>query len=235
MEKTEILAEIGQNHNGDMNLAVELIHAAKENGADAVKFQLYDARRLFPKENSEWYEYNCKTELSREQVNLLFEECEKAKIEFIASVFDVQRVNWLEEIGVLRYKIASRSIFDSDLIQAVVRTGKPIIASLGMWEKEEFPVLGKSTNIAYLYCISKYPTLLRDLDFQRVDFTEYAGFSDHTIGLTASMVAMARGAGIIEKHFTLDKAMYGPDHQGSMTPSELKQLSQFRTDVVQCM
>ena len=235
MAKIEILAEIGVNHNGDMNLAVELIHAAKENGADAAKFQLYDARKLFPKENNEWYEYNCRTELSREQVNLLFEECEKAKIEFIASVFDVQRVTWLEEIGVLRYKIASRSIFDNDLIQAIVRTGKPIIVSLGMWEKEEFPTLGNSVNVDFLYCISKYPTLLTDVNLQGVDFTKYAGFSDHTIGLTAAMAAMSRRARIIEKHFTLDRSMCGPDHKSSMTPEELNELNRFRNELIQCM
>jgi len=231
----EIIAEIGQNHNGDMNLAIELIHAAKENGADTAKFQLYDARELFPKENNQWYEYNCKTGLSREQVNLLFEECEKVRIEFIASAFDVQRVAWLEEIGVIRHKIASRSISETSLIQAVVCTGKPILASLGMWEKEEFPVLGMSANVAFLYCISKYPTLLTDLNFKRVDFTKYAGFSDHTIGLTASMAAMSRGARIIEKHFTLDKTMYGPDHQGSMKPEELNELNRFRNELTQCM
>ena len=82
----EIIAEIGQNHNGDMELARELIHAAKENGADVAKFQLYDARELFPKEGNEWYDYNCKTELSQDQLIYLAEECSKAGIEFMASV-----------------------------------------------------------------------------------------------------------------------------------------------------
>ena len=231
----EIIAEIGQNHNGDMGLAIELIKAAKENGADAAKFQIYNARSLFPKENNEWYDYNCKTELSKDRVSQLYEECEKEKIEFLASAFDVERVSWLEEIGVKRYKIASRSISDGDLIRAVIRTEKRIIISLGMWEKSDFPTFENPSNVDFLYCISKYPTLLEDLNFQKIDFTHYAGFSDHTIGLTAAMVAMARGARIIEKHFTLDKTMYGPDHQGSMEPEELNELNRFRNELTLCM
>src|SRR4051812_44623481 len=104
----EIIAEIGQNHNGDIDLAVDLIRRAKEHGADVAKFQLYDARALFPKEGNEWFEYNCKTELSRAHLRKLADACEACGIEFMASVFDVERVAWLEDVGVRRYKIASR-------------------------------------------------------------------------------------------------------------------------------
>ena len=115
----EIIAEIGQNHNGEMGLALELINKAKESGADVAKFQLYDARTLFSKENNEWFEYNCKTEISREQLSILADECKKINIEFMASVFDVERVGWTEEIGVRRYKIASRSINDKNLLRKI--------------------------------------------------------------------------------------------------------------------
>ena len=115
----EIIAEIGQNHNGDMLLAKELIHAAKENGADVAKFQLYDAVSLFPKENNPWYEYNCQTELSRDQVTDLNNECQKVGIEFMSSVFDVERIDWLESINVKSHKVASRSIKDASLTNAM--------------------------------------------------------------------------------------------------------------------
>ncbi len=230
----EIIAEIGQNHNGEIGLAIELIHAAHENGADCAKFQLYDAPGLFPKENNEWYDYNCKTELSREDVELLNSECNKIGIDFMVSVFDVERVAWMEEIGTSRYKIASRSINDQPLIDCLVKTGKALLVSLGMWEGSGFPKI-EAEKVDFLYCISKYPTEFSDLHFADVDFSAYSGFSDHTIGLTASYAALARGSRILEKHFTLDKNMYGPDHSGSMTPVELSQLSRFRDELQMCL
>ena len=108
----EIIAEIGQNHNGDMVLAKELINAAKENGADVAKFQIFDALETFGKKNNDWYEYNCKTQLSKDDVHYLAEVCEKENIEFMSSVFHSRYIEWLEEINVKRYKIASRSIYD---------------------------------------------------------------------------------------------------------------------------
>jgi N-acetylneuraminate synthase/N,N'-diacetyllegionaminate synthase len=223
----EIIAEIGQNHNGDMQLARRLIAEAKTAGAAVAKFQLYDARALFPKEGNEWFDYNCKTELSRTDVESLARECERQHIEFMASVFDVERIAWLEGVGMRRYKIASRSIKDPALIEAVVKTGKPMLVSLGMWNEPEFPKIASSGGVEFLYCVSKYPTELSDLHFGKVDFARYAGFSDHTIGIDAAMMALSRGARIIEKHFTVDKKLYGPDHSGSMTPAELAALTRF--------
>lgn len=231
-----IIAEIGQNHNGDMDLAVELIKEAKKNGADIAKFQLYDAKALFPKEGNPWYDYNCKTEISRDDLNMLNNVCKEEGIEFMASVFDIERIAWLEEIGVKRHKIASRSIHEKEFIDAVLATNKQVLISLGMWDGEEFPVFNTTNeNIDFLYCIAKYPTELTDLKFANVNFRNYAGFSDHTIGVNAPITAMAMGAQIIEKHFTLDKNMYGPDHTGSMDPAELKQLDTFRKELKQML
>ena len=112
----QIIAEIGQNHNGDMKIAKDLIVAAKESGADVAKFQVYNAKKLFAEKGNPWFEYNCNTELSFDDLVYLNEECSKNKIEFMASVFDVKRVDWLEEIELKRYKIASRSIKDRELI-----------------------------------------------------------------------------------------------------------------------
>lgn len=232
----EIIAEIGQNHNGDMSLARELIHAAKENGADVAKFQLYDAKMIFTPKNNEWYEYNCKTEIKLQDLHLLVEECNKAKIEFMASVFDVYRVAWLEKVGVYRYKIASRSICDTRLIETITATGKPIIASLGMWREHKLPSMQTNADVHFLYCVSKYPTPLEDVRLKQVDFeNRYSGISDHTVGITSGLVAFSRGAEILEKHFTLDKKTYGPDHMCSMTPDELNTLNEFRKEISLCL
>ncbi len=231
----EIIAEIGQNHNGEINLAIELIHAAKENGADTVKFQVYDAIALFPKKGNVWFEYNCKTQITRDQLHLLMEECQKVKIEFLASAFDTNRIKWLESAGINRYKIASRSIYDKKLIRCIAETGKPIIASLGMWNEKVFPLVETSSSIKFLYCVSNYPTQLNEVELDKVDFKRYSGFSDHTVGIVAAVVAFSRGAQIVEKHFTLDKSMYGPDHSCSMTPDELKLLHDYRLQISQCL
>ena len=229
----EIIAEIGQNHNGDLELACELIKKAKSCGADVAKFQLYDAKKLFPKEGNDWYEYNCNTELTFEDIKVLDNVCRDVEIEFMASVFDVERIGWLEDLNVKRYKIASRSIHEEHLIHAVTKTRKPVLISLGMWNQESFP--SYAGDIYYLYCISKYPTPLNELDFSKIDFSSYAGFSDHTEGVVAPITALARGAKIIEKHFTIDKSMYGPDHSGSMTPEELIEICNYRDNLKECL
>ena len=231
----EIIAEIGQNHNGDMNLAKELINAAKDCGADVAKFQVFDAKSLFPKKGNPWYEYNCSTELSRDNVLELNEECRKIDIEFFGSVFHVDRIDWLENLGIKRYKIASRSINDHELISKLELLNKPLIVSLGMWEKEYLPEINSQARVDFLYCISKYPTEFKDLKFSEVDFNKYSGFSDHTIGITASIIALTKGAKILEKHFTIDRSLYGPDHHCSMTPGELQQLNKFRCELPQCL
>ncbi len=230
-----IIAEIGQNHNGDMDLAIEMIRQVRNAGADIAKFQVFDARALFTTENNCWYEYNLKTELSRQQVDMLATECEKQNVEFMASAFDTERVQWLEEMGVKRHKVASCSIHDRELMERLISTGKPLIVSLGQWKSKEFPKLGVNGAVDFLYCVSKYPTPLEDIGLGSVDFQRYAGFSDHTIGLTACLAAMARGARIIEKHFTLDKSMYGPDHAGSMDVNDLQQLCRWRDELQICL
>lgn len=226
MKNILIIAEIGQNHNGDMELARKLIIAAKENGADIAKFQLYDVDSIFPP-TFEWYREAKQAQLSREQVAELDRWCQQAGIEFMASVFDTERIPWCEEVGMKRYKIASRSIYNRKLLNNIAATGKDIIVSLGMYRGKRFPHINTAGRVDFLYCVARYPTMPEDLNFTGVDFNKYSGFSDHTIGIEASLVAMARGARIIEKHFTLDKNMHGPDHRGSMAPHELKQIVEF--------
>ena len=231
---TEIIAEIGQNFNGDIDVAIQLILEAKKSGADVAKFQLYNAKELFSREGNPWYEYNCSTELTYNNVKKLKQVCDDNDIEFMASAFDVERVDWLEDIGVQRHKLASRSISDQDLINKVLKTNKTTFISLGMWDQKEFPEINND-NAKYLYCISKYPTELVDVKLKQVDFSKYFGFSDHTIGITASCAALSRGARVIEKHFTLDREAFGPDHSCSMTPNQLLQLSTFRDELTLCL
>lgn len=228
---SEIIAEIGQNHNGDLEQAKKLIDCAKRCGADVAKFQVYDARKIFPpKHQNPWFDYNCLTELTRDDVFYLADYCEKVGIEFMASVFDLRRLEWLEEVGVKRYKIASRSIFDIDLISSIIATNKPVLISLGMWNQGKLPTINSESKVDFLYCVSKYPTPLEDLQITKVDFSSYSGFSDHTTGITAACASFVLGSKILEKHLTLDKSSYGPDHECSMTPDELAMIHSFRMD-----
>ena len=229
--KTEIIAEIGQNHNGDMALAEDLIRAAKVAGANVAKFQVYDARALFPpKEQNPWFDYNCATELKKHDVFRLAELCSRIDIEFMASVFDLERIQWLEEAGVKRYKIASRSISDDVLISAVAATGKPMIVSLGAWARPGLPRIAAPGRVDFLHCISKYPAPLQELRLAEVDFTKLSGFSDHSVGTSAACASFVLGARILEKHLTMDPSAYGPDHACSMTPADLSAIDRFRND-----
>lgn len=224
---TIIIAEVGHNHNGNMEMAYELIQRAKASGADIVKFQLYETSKIVPR-NSEWYWDLERGEITKNQWLFLAEKAKEIGIELLASVFDCERVEWCEEVDVKCYKIASRSIYDGELLDKVVETGKDMIISLGMVDERGIPhVSAPGIGVYYLYCVAKYPAPLTEIHLSAVDFRKYAGFSDHTIGLEASIMAMARGARIIEKHLTLDKSLDGCDHAGSMIPSELKDLVRY--------
>ncbi len=220
-----IIAELGHNHNGNMALMKEMIYRASDCGVDIVKFQLYDTSKIVPRDH-QWYWDLERGEITHEQWINIVDICGYLNVEFMASVFDVERVEWAKEVGMKRYKIASRSIYDRELLEAVADTGKPIIISLGMTDERGIPKI-KGTSVDYLFCVAKYPTQPQDIDWRRVDFTIFSGFSDHTIGIEAPLIAVARGAKIIEKHFTLDKTMDGCDHSGSAEPHEFKELAKY--------
>lgn len=227
---TNIIAEIGQNYNGSIEKALKLIELAKLSGADIAKFQIFDPKTIFQKTNNPWWKYNLANELKKDDVFRLFEECNKHKIEFMASVFDLERLQWLIDLDVKKIKIASRSIDNKELINKAIETGKEIVISLGQWTGKSLPY-GQKDNLKYLYCVSNYPTELVDLNLRNVNFNRIHGFSDHSIGTTAALFAMSMGARIIEKHFTDDKKSYGPDHSCSATPDELKILCDFRDNL----
>lgn len=230
----EIIAEIGINHGGNMEIAFDLILKCRDAGADVAKFQLYDPRKRPDILTHPWREVLLKSSLTKEQVFDLKAECDWRRIEFLASCFDVERVGWCEEAGVERYKIASKSVYDMPLAEAIAATGKPVIVSMGMAEPGNIPSIWKVKRdfqqIRTLYCVSKYPAAIDDIDFEALSFC--TGFSDHTLGVDAAIMAMAKGSKIIEKHITVDQNLPGPDHCFSLLPEELRELCRFR-DVIE--
>ena len=224
-----VIAEAGINHLGNLRVAKEMIDIAKIVGADIFKTQLYDVDSLFPdkkiiSQGKNWYEEVKKTQLTKRQVVGLAEYCQSLGLEFMASAFDLERLSWLGEIGVRRHKVASRMNQNREYLETVSRTGKEILLSCRLNYLSPC-VLPLSTK--FLYCIPQYPAPLTEIHLQDVNFQHYAGFSDHTVGIDAAMVAISRGAQIIEKHFTLDTTLPGPDQICSATPLELKALVDF--------
>ncbi len=212
MGKCKIVAEIGQNHMGRMMLACQMIEEAKENGADMVKFQLYDHAKLYSK-----HPEIPDASLTFTQAKGLFDYGKGIGIEVFFSVFDAEKVKWCEEIGVKVYKIAC-NMRDKDTVRAIRNTGKPVIISGKQLEVTPFDV------DAFLYCVPEYPAK----DVILPSFAIFDGFSDHAIGLDTAKQAMDKGARMIEKHFSLSHDM-GVDAQWSMTPEELKELAHYAT------
>jgi len=209
-----LVAEIGQNHCGEMKLARELIRRVKENGGDLVKFQLYDSKKLYGKKQVE--------ELTFDQAKMLFEFGETVGIEVFFSVFNVERIKWCEEIGVKRYKIACSQVKNIYLIQQVFKTKKPIIIST--------PELhGGACECINLCCVPKYPADIKEYDLDNLDC--YDGVSDHTIGIELAKETLKRGL-ILEKHFAIDHQT-GVDAEWSMTPDELRELKRWEQICVQ--
>jgi N,N'-diacetyllegionaminate synthase len=214
-----------------MTLAKKMIDTAKECGADIAKFQLYDVDRVFPEktivaqDRDDWYPLVKKTQLTYQQTKTLASHCKHVGIEFMASASDLERLSWLKEMGVKRHKIATRMNWNIEYINAVAKTGKQMLVST----REYLQLDVEATNgILYLYCVPSYPTKLNEVKLGQVDWFKFHGFSDHTIGVKAAICAMARGAIVIEKHFTLDRAdPRGPDHMCSADPTDLTKIVCF--------
>lgn len=225
-----IIAEIGINHNGNIHLAHELIREAKVSGADIAKFQFYDPEKIFGPKGSHPdeanYKFAMKIQFGFDEAKQLKKWCDEEGIEFCASVFDIERVEWMESLGMKRYKIASRSVEDRELCEKIFKTEKEAFISLGFWKDKGLPYDYK--NAQYLYCVPKYPCEYKDIKMPK-DFSSsmYNGYSDHLIGMAGVLSAIARGATVIEKHFTLHKGLEGPDHICSITPDELKIINQY--------
>lgn len=250
MSKTFIIAEAGVNHNGSIELAFKLIDAAKESGADGVKFQSFKADNLLsPKaEKAEYqkqttdvsesqYEMIRKLELSVGDHKKLIEYCNKIDIQFLSSPFDLESIDLLIELGLDILKIPSGEITNLPYLRKIGKLNKNVILSTGMADlgeiEDSLDVLTESgtdlKNITVLHCNTEYPTHFEDVNLNAMltiknSFGVHVGYSDHTTGIEIPIAAVALGAKVIEKHFTLDRNMEGPDHKASLEPNELKQM-----------
>ena len=214
-ESITFIAEIGLNHNGNFDLIYELIRQAKLAGADIAKFQ------CGWRQNKDEINH-----LNPERLNILRQWCEYFSIEFLTSIITKEAYQWVKNLSPNAYKIASRSLIENKtLVDEIVAEGKKTYVSLGFWESENLPY--SQDNVHYLWCKSKYPSTPWDLLDLPKDFknSPYLGFSDHSIGIETSLIAICRGAKVIEKHFTLDKSDTTiRDHALSATPDEFKQM-----------
>lgn len=240
--KIEVIAEGGINHCGEATILKAMIEKAAECGADTFKTQLYDPTKVFgpyEKRDERFSELEWQAifdaRLTRRQLFWIKAECERAKINFLSSVSDLERLGWLEDVGVDRYKIASDDAMNEELCLEVLTKGKPVIISDGHIVGYE-PLYLRYNVGQWLYCISEYPTRLSNIEFPSFSIIgdegrRYKGFSDHTVGISATVMAISLGARIIEKHFTIDKVLPGPDQVCSADPDELRQLCRFRDDI----
>ena len=247
-DKVLIIAEAGVNHDGDMNKAVQLIEAAVNAGADIVKFQSFRAEKLVSPDarKAEYQERNIgdnddkqfamlkKLELSNDQHLFLIDECEKRGIEFLSTAFDVEGLEYLNQLGIKFFKVPSGEITNYPYLKKLALFGKPVILSTGMADMEEIEaalaILEEGIDkedITVLHCNTEYPTPIEDVNLKAMlsigqKCGVKVGYSDHTLGIEVPIAAVALGATVIEKHFTLDRNLPGPDHRASLEPAELK-------------
>lgn len=244
---TFIVAEAGVNHNGDMALAKKMIDAAVEAGVDAVKFQAFKADKLILKNvkkapyqrvttssNESQYDMLKRLEITQEQTQELMQYCREKRILFLSTPFEKESLDELDEMGVSGFKVAATDLTNIQFLRQVAEKGKPVILSAGMCYQEEvqcalealYPI---NKNIILLQCTANYPIQDTEANLNVIrtfqdSFDILVGYSDHSQGVGASPYAVAIGAKVIEKHFTLDKNMDGPDHKASVTPEELRRL-----------
>lgn len=241
-----IIAEAGVNHNGSIELAKKMVDEAKEAGADCIKFQTFVSKNLVSKTAGK-AEYQRqytdakesqldmlkKLELSFDEFEVLNDYCKEKGIEFLSTPFDFESIDFLNRLGMKRWKIPSGEITNLPYLIRVARIGRPVILSTGMSTMEDIraaiDALRKNGSgaITLLHCTTEYPTPYEDVNLIAMstikkEFGVPVGYSDHTNGIEIPIAAVAMGATVIEKHFTLDKNMEGPDHKASLEPNELK-------------
>lgn len=246
--RTLIIAEAGVNHNGDIEIAKQLIDIAADAGADLVKFQTFNADRLVTR-SAQKADYQTRTtdskesqremlhrlELTPQMHSTLMTYCAARNIGFFSTGFDSESVNLLSNLGLDRVKIPSGEITNLPYLRHVGQLGRPIILSTGMATLGEVEaainVLEQAgtprTRITVLHCTTEYPTPMTDVNLHAMQtigkaFCVAVGYSDHTPGIEVAIAAVALGATVIEKHFTVDRSLPGPDHKASLEPSELK-------------
>lgn len=232
-----VIAEAGINHNGNLENAFTQIEQAQLAGADAVKFQIFDAERLFDPE-SPVIDDARRGQLDWAAYDKLATKAEQVGIPWLVSAFHTDAVDLMEQLGCFCYKVASRSVTDIALLKHIAATGKPVIMSTGDHAKRDVTKAVKvfeNNNLTLLYCVPQYPTPICAVDFKRMhklrkDYGRPVGFSDHTTGLLAGTMAMLAGAEVYEHHFTLSRKQPGCDQSCSWEPRELKTFMQMVRD-----
>lgn len=248
MERTLIIAEAGVNHNGSIEIAKQLIDVAAEAGVDYVKFQTFSADRLVSKEATmaEYQQNNMhntttqfemlkKLELSPEQHKILIDYCAVKGVHFFSTAFDLESVDFLGSLHLGLWKVPSGEITNYPYLKRIAKYHEPVILSTGMSVYEE---ISEAVNIlidngiskdmiTLLHCNTEYPTPMEDVNLHAMQYLKdkldiSVGYSDHTKGIEVPVAAVALGATVIEKHFTLSRSMEGPDHKASLEPDQLK-------------
>jgi len=250
MNKTIIIAEAGVNHNGDIETAKRLIDVASDAGVDYVKFQTFKANKIVTKqakradyqnENTNnldtQYEMLKKLELHEDSHHLLIKYCNDKGIKFLSTGFDLDSLQFLHKIGIRLAKIPSGEITNYPYLKKVAQLFSEVVLSTGMSDMDDinkalaillkFGV--KKENITILHCNTEYPTPMTDVNLKAMlhiqkELDVKIGYSDHTLGIEVPIAAVALGAILIEKHFTLDRSLPGPDHRASLEPNELKHM-----------
>ena len=262
MNHTIIIAEAGVNHNGSIELAKLLIDEAVESGVDYIKFQTFKSENLvtrtakqadYQKKNigdSDNSQYNMlkELELSEEQHFELIEYCNKKGIKFFSTAFDMDSIDFLTSLNLGLWKIPSGELTSYPYVKKIASFGEPVILSTGMSSTEE---ISDTVNllvscglpkekITILHCNTEYPTPMCDVNLLAMNsikkrFQTEIGYSDHTVGIEVPIAAVALGAKVIEKHFTLDRNLPGPDHKASLEPSELKAMGSAIRNIEQAL
>lgn len=246
MKHVCIIAEAGVNHNGSFELAKKMVDAAKEAGVDYVKFQTFKPEKLVSKfaEKADYQKETTgndetqldmlkKLTLTNDNFIEIKKYCDQIGIGFISTPFDLDSIEFLETFNMDFWKVSSGEVTNLPYLEAIARTGRDVVMSTGMCNVQEINeavlVLEKNgtKNITLLHCNTQYPTPFEDVNLKAMGTIKEAtnkkvGYSDHTLGIEVPIAAVAMGAEVIEKHFTLDKNMEGPDHRASLNPSELK-------------
>ena len=248
MNRVIIIAEAGVNHNGDINMAKKLIDAAVEAKVDYVKFQTfkadtivsptakkaaYQSKNIGDGDDSQ-YQMLKNLELSEAAHTELIAYCNSKGIQFFSTAFDVEGVQYLESLNFDMFKIPSGELTNYPYLRAIAQTQKPVVLSTGMATLEEIEAAikvlvsfgTKKENLTVLHCNTEYPTPMTDVNLKAMltigeSFGVKVGYSDHTLGIEVPTAAVALGATVIEKHFTLDRNLKGPDHKASLEPNEL--------------
>lgn len=251
MQHTLIIAEAGVNHNGSIELAKKLVEKAKEAGVDYIKFQTFKASKLVTKaakqaeyqqknigkEGDSQYQMLKKLELSPEEHDILIDYCHQLGIKFFSTAFDFDSIDYLHSLNLGLWKIPSGEVTNYPFLKRIAAYNKPTILSTGMCDMENVRAAVEALykngltkeNLILLHCNTEYPTPFEDVNLKAMDalrkeFGVEVGYSDHTKGIEVPIAAVALGATVIEKHFTLDRNLEGPDHKASLEPDELKSM-----------